>query len=75
MLKQILQMHCGSYQTVLFFLNEVRTSDALRVETHIQRSRAWRPAACDLNLWKQISQNSLAASDNLSPRPLLICFD
>ena len=27
------------------------------------RGGAWRPAACDLNSWKQISQNISAAGD------------
>jgi hypothetical protein len=48
----------------------------LRVRTHILRDGAERPAACDLNSWKQISQNTLAVGGyNLSLRaaPLYVC--
>jgi hypothetical protein len=46
------------------------------LQTQIERSGAGRgvaarPAACDLNSWKQISENISAAAY----RPLLICFD
>jgi hypothetical protein len=47
-----------------------------RVRTHIPRHGAKRPAACDLNSWKQISENTSAAGgDNLSLRvaPLYAC--
>jgi hypothetical protein len=42
------------------------TFQQLRVRTHILWDGAERPAACDLNSWKQISQNTSAAGgDNL----------
>ena len=51
------------------------TFQQLRVQTHIQRRGAGRPAACDLNLWKQISQNTSAADGAITCRPLPMCFD
>ena len=48
-----------------------------KVRTHILLDGAERPAACDLNSWKQISQNTSAAGgDNLSLRAtqLYVCL-
>jgi hypothetical protein len=48
-----------------------------RVWTHILLDGAERPAACDLNSWKQISQNTSAAGgNNLSLRAaqLYVCL-
>ena len=52
------------------------TFQQLRVRTHILRDGAERPVTCDLNSWKQISQNTSAAGgNNLSLRtaPLYVC--
>jgi hypothetical protein len=45
------------------------TFQQLRVRIHILQDGAERPAACNLNSWKQISQNTSAAGGN----NLLLC--
>jgi hypothetical protein len=46
-----------------------------RVRTHILQDGAERPAACDLNLWNQVSENTSAAGgDNLTLRAAVCVF-